>query len=129
MITNNKNNPRIVSRDEWLAACKELLAREKLLTPRRDAVSAQRRQVPWVKVEKNHVFGGPHGRETLADLFEGKSRLIIYHFMFDPEWQDVCPRRLYNMDHLGAALAQRDITFAAISHALHHDCYDDGLPG
>ncbi len=120
MTTSNINHPRIVSRDEWLAARKELLAREKQLTRQRDAVSAQRRELPWVKVEKNYVFSGPNGRETLAALFGGKSQLIVYHFMFGPEWQEGCPRCSYNMDHVGGALAhlaQRDVTFAAISQA------------
>ena len=91
MSTNTIENPKIVSKDEWLAARKKLLAKEKLLTRERDALAAERRQLPWVKVEKNYVFDGPNGKVTLADLFDGKSQLIIYHFMFGPDWQEGCP--------------------------------------
>jgi predicted dithiol-disulfide oxidoreductase (DUF899 family) len=120
MITDNTNSPRVVSRDEWLQARQELLTKEKQLTRQSDAVTLLRRQLPWVKVEKDYLFNGPNGRETLADLFAGKSQLIVYHFMFGPEWQEGCPRCSYNMDHVGGALvhlAQRDVTFTAISRA------------
>jgi len=90
---------KIVSQDEWIAARKKLLAKEKRLTRERDALAAERRQLPWVKVEKNYVFDGPHGKVTLADLFDGKSQLIIYHFMFGPDWQEGCPSCSFNMDH------------------------------
>ena len=85
MSTSTVQNPKIVSREEWLAARKKLLAREKQLTRERDAVAAERRQLPWVKVEKNYVFDGPNGKVTLADLFNGKNQLIIYHLMFGPD--------------------------------------------
>lgn len=120
MSTSTIENPKLVSRDEWLAARKELLAREKRLTRERDAISALRRELPWVKVEKNYVFDGPKGKETLADLFDGRSQLIIYHFMFGPEWEEGCPSCSFNMDHTDGALvhlAQRDVSFAAISRA------------
>lgn len=120
MSTNTIENPKIVSKDEWLAARKNLLAKEKLLTRERDALAAERRQLPWVKVEKNYVFDGPNGKVTLADLFDGKSQLIIYHFMFGPDWQEGCPSCSFNMDHTDGALvhlAQRDVSFAAISRA------------
>jgi len=113
-------NPRIVSRDEWLAARKNLLVKEKRLTHERDAIAAERRQLPWVKVEKNYVFDSPGGKKTLADLFDDKSQLIIYHFMFGPEWYEGCPSCSFNMDHTDAALvhlAQRDVSFAAVSRA------------
>jgi predicted dithiol-disulfide oxidoreductase (DUF899 family) len=113
-------NPKIVSRDEWLAARKNLLAKEKRLTRERDALVAERRQLPWVKVEKNYIFDGSNGKVTLSDLFDGKSQLIIYHFMFGPDWQEGCPSCSFNMDHTDGALvhlAQRDVSFAAVSRA------------
>jgi predicted dithiol-disulfide oxidoreductase (DUF899 family) len=109
MATRTVDNPKVVSRDEWLAARKKLLAKEKQLTRKRDAIAAERRQLPWVKVEKN--------KKTLADLFDGKSQLIVYHFMFGPEW---CPSCSFNMVHTDGALvhlAQRDVSFTAISRA------------
>ncbi len=81
-MTNQIEHPKIVSRDEWLAARKELLAKEKQLTRQRDAVSDERRALPWVKVDKQYVFDGPNGKQTLADLFDGRGQLIVYHFMF-----------------------------------------------
>lgn len=120
MSTRTVDNPRVVSRDQWLAARKKLLAREKQLTRERDAVAAERRQLPWVKVEKNYLFDSPSGKKTLADLFAGKSQLIVYHFMFGPEWQEGCPSCSFNMDHTDGALlhlAQRDVCFVAVSRA------------
>lgn len=120
MSNRTVDNPRIVSRAEWLAARKNLLAREKQLTHERDAIAAERRQLPWVKVEKNYVFDATNGKKTLADLFNGKSQLIVYHFMFGPEWNEGCPSCSFIMDHTDGALthlAQRDVAFAAISRA------------
>jgi predicted dithiol-disulfide oxidoreductase (DUF899 family) len=120
MSTSMIENPKIVLREEWLAARKKLLAKEKKLTRERDALAAERRQLPWVKVENNYVFAGPNGKVTLADLFASKSQLIIYHFMFGPEWNEGCPSCSFNMDHTDPALvhlAQRDVSFAAISRA------------
>ena len=120
MATNTIENPKIVSQDEWVAARKKLLAREKRLTHERDAIAAERRQLPWVKVEKNYVFDSPKGKKTFGDLFEGKSQLIVYHFMFGPEWHEGCPSCSFNMDHTDGALvhlAQRDVSFVAISRA------------
>jgi len=111
---------QVVSRQEWLAARKALLAKEKKLTHDRDAVAAERRALPWVKVDKNYVFDSPTGKQTLADLFDGRSQLIIYHFMFGPDWNEGCPSCSFNMDHTDAALvhlAQRDVSFAAVSRA------------
>src|SRR5260370_36635278 len=120
MSTSTIENPKIVSRVEWLAARKRLLAKEKRLTRERDALAAERRQLPWVKVEKNYVFDSPGGKKTLADLFDGRSQLIVYHFMFGPEWNEGCPSCSFNMDHTDGALvhlAQRDVSFASVSRA------------
>jgi predicted dithiol-disulfide oxidoreductase (DUF899 family) len=122
MATNMVANPKIVSREEWLVARKKLLASEKQLTHERDAVAAERRELPWVKVVKTYVFDGPNGKVMLADLFNGKSQLIIYHLMFGPDWQEACPSCSFNMDHTDGALvhlAQRDVSFAAISRAAY----------
>jgi predicted dithiol-disulfide oxidoreductase (DUF899 family) len=111
---------KIVSRDEWTAARKAHLADEKTFTRARDALCRKRRELPWVKVEKNYVFDGPHGKETLADLFGGKSQLIVYHFMLGPGWEAGCPSCSYLADHFdGAAihLAQRDVSFVVVSRA------------
>ena len=112
--------PRVVSQAEWLTARKELLKKEKELTRQKDAVSAARRELPWVRVEKEYTFDASGGKRTLSDLFEGRSQLIIYHFMFGPEWQEGCPSCSFNMDHTDGAivhLGQRDVSFAAISRA------------
>ena len=112
--------PRVVSRTEWLEARTNLLNKEKQLTRLQDALSDERRKLPWVKVDKEYVFDGPGGKETLADLFEGRSQLIVYHFMFGPEWQEGCPSCSFNMDHADGALihlAQRDVTLTAVSRA------------
>ncbi len=120
MSTNTIDDRKIVSREEWVAARQQLLAKEKRLTHERDALAAERRRLPWVKVEKSYEFDGPNGKVTLAGLFDGKSQLIIYHFMFGPDWQEGCPSCSFNMDHTDGALphlAQRDVSFAAISRA------------
>jgi len=120
MSTSKVENPKIVSRTEWIAARKKLLAKEKQHTREGDALAAERRQLPWIKVEKNYVFDSPSGKKTLADLFDGRSQLIVYHFMFGPEWKEGCPSCSFNMDHTDGALvhlAQRDVSFAAISRA------------
>ena len=81
----------VVSSKEWIAKRKELLRKEKEFTRLRDELSRRRRELPWEKVEKKYVFDGPHGKETLADLFDGRSQLIVYHFMFGPGWEAGCP--------------------------------------
>jgi predicted dithiol-disulfide oxidoreductase (DUF899 family) len=110
----------VVSQNEWLTARKALLAKEKEFSKTRDALSAARRDLPWVKVEKNYVFDSPAGKETLADLFGGKSQLIIYHFMLGPGWVQGCPSCSLLADHFDGAtihLAQRDVGFVVVSSA------------
>ncbi|MCF8478191.1 MAG: thioredoxin family protein [Pseudolabrys sp.] len=110
----------IVSQDEWLKARKALLVREKEFTRARDALSAERRKMPWVKVDKPYVFDGPDGRETLADLFGCHSQLIVYHFMLGPGWLQGCPSCSFLADHFDGAiphLAQRDVAMLAVSRA------------
>ena len=110
----------VVSQNEWLAARRALLAREKEFTRARDALSAEVRALPWVKIEKNYVFDGPDGRESLADLFGGKSQLMIYHFMLGPGWVQGCPSCSFVADHFDGAiphLAQRDVALIAVSRA------------
>lgn len=112
--------PKIVSQAEWLAARKQLLAKEKQFTHERDALSAERRKMPWVKVEKDYMFDGPKGKVRLADLFAGHSQLIIYHFMFGPEWQEGCPSCSFLADHFNSIIVHlnaRDTSFAAVSRA------------
>jgi len=99
MSTSMIENPKIVSRDEWLAARKELLAKEKRSRASATLSPPNAASFPGVKVEKNYVFDGPNGKVTLADLFNGKSQLIIYLFMFGPDWQEGCPSCSFNMDH------------------------------
>src|SRR5262245_38119573 len=111
---------KVVSHAEWLTARKALLADEKNFTKSRDRLSRQRRELPWVKVEKDYVFDGPNGRERLADLFGRTSQLIVYHFMLGPGWEQGCPSCSLLADHFdGAAvhLAQRDVTLLAVSRA------------
>ena len=110
----------VVSQNEWLAARKALLAKEKEFTRARDELSRQRRKLPWVKIEKNYMFDTPNGRKPLADLFDGCSQLIVYHFMLGPGWKEGCPSCSYLADHFdGAAihLAQRDVTLTVVSRA------------
>ena len=111
---------KVVSRDEWIAARKAHLANEKAFTKARDRLSAERRALPWVKVEKNYLFDTPEGKNSLADLFDGRSQLIVYHFMLGPDWGEGCPSCSYLADHFdGAAshLAHRDVALIAVSRA------------
>jgi predicted dithiol-disulfide oxidoreductase (DUF899 family) len=113
--------PEIVSRDEWLAARTALLEQEKELTHRRDALSAERRRLPMVEITKDYRFTGPQGEVGLADLFEGRKQLLIYHFMFDPEWEDGCPSCSAGIDELSRGFLEhlhtRDTSFAMVSRA------------
>jgi predicted dithiol-disulfide oxidoreductase (DUF899 family) len=111
---------KIVSEQEWLAARKELLAKEKELTRARDQLSAERRALPWVKVEKKYLLDTPSGSRSLADLFNGKSQLLVYHFMLGPGWKEGCPSCSFLADHFDGMLphlAARDVSFTAISRA------------
>jgi predicted dithiol-disulfide oxidoreductase (DUF899 family) len=111
---------KVVSGAEWLVARKDLLTREKELTRLRDEVSRHRREMPWVNVDKEYVFDGPNGKETLSDLFDGRSQLIVYHFMFGPDWEEGCKSCSYLADHFDGAnwhLPHRDVSFVVISRA------------
>ena len=110
----------VVSPAEWVAARKELLQREKEFTRLRDDLSRRRRELPWEKVETAYVFDAPGGKQTLADLFDGKSQLIVYHFMLGPGWEQGCPSCSYLADHFDGSvvhLRQRDVAFAVVSRA------------
>lgn len=110
----------IVSPEAWLIARKELLKKEKELTRLSDELTRQRRQLPWVKVETPYRFEGPAGMETLADLFDGRSQLIVYHFMFAPGWTEGCKGCSFISDHIDGAnlhLAHHDVTVVAVSRA------------
>jgi predicted dithiol-disulfide oxidoreductase (DUF899 family) len=111
---------QIVSREEWTAARKGLLRKEKELTQLRDQLSAERRKLPWVQVENNYVFDGPNGKETLAELFGGRSQLVVKHFMFGPEWQEGCVGCSFEVDHIEGALVHlehHDVTYVVVSRA------------
>jgi predicted dithiol-disulfide oxidoreductase (DUF899 family) len=113
-------NHAVVSRDLWIAERKTLLAREKELTRLRDEIARERRALPWERVGKNYVFDAPEGRRTLAELFEGRSQLLVQHFMFAPGWEQGCKSCSYMADHNDGAnvhLAQRDVTLLAVSRA------------
>jgi predicted dithiol-disulfide oxidoreductase (DUF899 family) len=114
------SQPRIVSRDEWLTARKQLLSKEKELTHLRDSLSAERRELPWVKVDKAYAFETPQGRRTLADLFGGRSQLVIYHFMFGPGWEQGCPSCSWAADNIDGNLVHlnaRGVTLVVVSRA------------
>ena len=110
----------VVSREQWMSDRKAFLAKEKEFTRLRDDLSRQRRELPWVKVEKEYIFEGPKGKEKLADLFENRSQLIVYHFMFSPEWDAGCPHCSHWADNFNGVIVHlnhRDVTMVAISRA------------
>jgi predicted dithiol-disulfide oxidoreductase (DUF899 family) len=110
----------VVSKQEWLVARKELLAKEKQLTKERDDIARLRRELPRVKVEKDYVFEGPNGKQSLSDLFAGRSQLIVYHFMFGPEWTEGCPSCSMlgdSVDGFRMHLEERDVSFVVVSRA------------
>lgn len=121
MIENKIALPEVVSREEWLVARKTLLAKEKEATRARDALNADRRRLPMVKIEKDYVFEGPDGQASLLDLFEGRYQLIIYHFMFGPDWEQGCPSCSGWADQLARGhltqLHERGTSLAIVSRA------------
>jgi len=119
MTTQTIVHPPIASRDEWLATRKEILLHEKELTKQQDRTSAERRRLPMVKVEKEYTFDGPGGKVSLKDLFAGRRQLIVYHFMFDPEWDKGCDGCTGYVNALGdlSGLSARDTSFVLISRA------------
>ena len=119
-LAEKEMNREIVSEAEWLVARKDLLTREKEFNRQRDALSAARRKLPMVKIDKEYVFDGPKGKETLSDLFDGRSQLIVYHFMLGPGWEEGCKSCSYLADHFDGAnwhLPHRDVTFVVVSRA------------
>lgn len=113
-------NHKIVARDEWLDARRTLLAKEKEFTRLRDELSQTRRQLPWVSIDKDYVFDGRDGKKTLAELFDGRSQLVIYHFMYGPDWQEGCKSCSFwadNFDRIITHLNHRDVSFAVTSRA------------
>src|SRR6266550_1120003 len=120
MVKRGLDTHKTVTQGEWLEARKHLLTQEKEFTRLRDRLSQQRRELPWVKVEKHYVFAGPRGKETLTDLFEGRSQLAVYHFMFAPDWEEGCPSCSMladSVEGMRVHLQQRDTTFVAVSRA------------
>ncbi|CDZ45081.1 DUF899 domain-containing protein [Neorhizobium galegae] len=118
-VTMSPRNP-VVSREEWLEARRKLLALEKEETHLRDKVRAERQAMPWVEVDKDYVFDTPKGRKSLADLFEGRSQLIVYHFMLGPDWDAGCPGCSFLSDHIDGTLPHlnnHDVTFIAVARA------------
>ena len=113
-------NHRVVSKEEWIAERKALLAREKELTRLRDQIARERRALPWVHIEKSYVFDAPEGQRTLGDLFDGRRQLLVQHFMFGPGWEQGCPSCSFMADHsdgMTVHLAHRDVTLVAVSRA------------
>src|SRR5262245_57190544 len=113
-------NHSIVSKDQWIAERRKLLAREKELTHLRDQVARERRALPWVRIEKRYDFETLEGRRTLAELFAGRRQLLVQHFILGPGWEEGCPSCSFMADHtdgMSAHLAQRDVTFLAVSRA------------
>jgi predicted dithiol-disulfide oxidoreductase (DUF899 family) len=111
---------RVVSRDQWIEERKALLAREKEFTRLRDQLSRERRELPWVCVDKDYVFEGADGKQTLSELFAGRQQLIVYHLMFDPSWEEACSRCSFWADNFNGVLVhlnQREVTLVAISRA------------
>ncbi len=118
-MTKIKNH-KIVSEKEWIKARKQLLIKEKKFTQLRDKLSQQRRDLPWKSVDKEYVFTGPDGKQTLSKLFDGRSQLIVYHFMFDSNWEAGCPHCSFWADDFNGIiphLSHHDVTMIAVSHA------------
>ncbi len=117
---HDSHRPAVVSHDQWLAARKALLKHERELTHLRDRIAAERRTLPWERVDKPYLFDAPEGRRSLADLFEGRRQLVVQHFMLGPGWEQGCPSCSYMADHTDGMtlhLAARDTSFVAVSRA------------
>jgi predicted dithiol-disulfide oxidoreductase (DUF899 family) len=111
---------KVVSQAEWDQARRQLLAKEKEFTRLRDELSRERRELPWERVDKSYVFDGPDGKTSLAQLFDGRRQLVVFHFMFDPSWDEGCKSCSFWADNLDGALVHlhhRDVSFAAVSRA------------
>ncbi len=111
---------KVVSHDQWLEARRSLLVKEKEFTRLREELSQARRELPWEAVSKDYVFEGPNGKRSLSVLFEGRSQLIVYHFMFGPDWDAGCPHCSFWADNFNGVIVhlnQRDVTMVAVSHA------------
>lgn len=117
---NGSEDHPVVSHEEWMAARKAFLTKEKEFTHLRDQLNQQRQELPWERVEKQYQFEGLNGKQALSDLFEGRSQLLVYHFMFGPDWDAGCPHCSFwadNFDKIIVHLNQRDTTMVAISRA------------
>jgi predicted dithiol-disulfide oxidoreductase (DUF899 family) len=118
--SSSLSSHRVVSHEEWLAARTAFLVKEKEFTRLRDELSAQRRELPWEAVKKAYVFEGPQGKQSLPELFEGRSQLIVYHFMFDPAWDAGCKSCSFWADNFNSVIVHmnhRDATMIAVSRA------------
>jgi predicted dithiol-disulfide oxidoreductase (DUF899 family) len=116
-------NHAIVSQDQWIKARKDLLTKEKEFTYTRDKLNQNRRELPWVRVDKEYVFEGPNGKQSLSELFSGKSQLIVYHFMYAPDWEAGCPNCSFwadNFSNIIIHLNQRDVSMIAVSRAPYN---------
>jgi predicted dithiol-disulfide oxidoreductase (DUF899 family) len=119
-MTSHKTSRKVVTREEWLIARKEHLVQEKEFTRLRDELSKARRELPWVELEKDYAFDGANGKEHLSDLFDGRHQLLIYHFMYGPDWEEGCPSCSFwadNYDRSVIHLNHRDISMVAVSKA------------
>jgi predicted dithiol-disulfide oxidoreductase (DUF899 family) len=120
-------NHKIVSENEWIEYRRALLEDEKEFTMLRDRLSQQRRDLPWIVVNKEYTFEGPNGKQTLSELFEGRSQLVVYHFMFDPSWDSACPHCSFWADNFNGIIVhlnQRDVTMIVVSRAPYSKLAD-----
>ena len=120
-------NHKIVSENEWIEYRRALLKDEKEFTMLRDRLSQQRRDLPWIVVNKEYIFEGPNGKQTLSKLFEGRSQLVVYHFMFDPSWDAACPHCSFWADNFNGIIVhlnQRDVTMIVVSRAPYRKLAD-----
>jgi predicted dithiol-disulfide oxidoreductase (DUF899 family) len=122
-MTGSLEHHKVVSRNEWLKARKTLLKKEKEFTILRDQLSQERRNLPWIAVDKEYIFEGPKGKETLSELFDGRSQLIVYHFMFHPSWDAGCSSCSFWADNFNGIIVhlnERDVTMIAVSRAPYN---------